>query len=348
MANEEELSQFGLGEVTNVELEDKLCQHVQRAYMDARQHKTNAGITDRLVRNLRAKKCKYQPDEEALLGPYNDVYVGLCALKARAASSWLVDIISSNIDKPWTLDPTPEPELPERLMEQAINLLIGELPQFNNFDALKDRATQVKSAMQEFSLKEATEATKRMETRINDQMTEADWLDVYANYIDDLCVYPSAFLRGPIAVNVLDPKWDGDKFEVGTKSVPRMRVINPFDAYPSPNATSIQQSSYFIEAREWMHSEVHELIGVPTFVESSIRAVLKEYEEGYVPTKMEDNVRADLEDKDKLLRTKKGLEVVIYNGKILGKHLVKYGAIIDDPQKHYEAEVWCIGNYIVH
>lgn len=348
MAIEDEaLSQFGLGEVANTKLEDELSAHVQRAYLDARQHKTNQGITDRLIRNLRAKKCKYQPDEETLLGPYNDVYIGLCSLKARAASSWLIDIISSNIEKPWTLDPTPEPELPERLMDQAINMLLQELPQFNTFDALKDRATQIKSALQDFTAKEATDATKRMETRINDQMTEADWLDIYALFIEDLTVFPTAFLRGPVEVNTLDPEWKGDKFVVNKKAVPRMRVISPFDAYPSPNATSIEQSAYFIEAREWSHAEVHNLIGVGSFVESTIRQVLKEYEHGYVPTKMEDNVRADLEDKDKLLRTKKGLEVVIYNGKILGKHLVKYGAIIDDPQKHYEAEVWCIGSYTI-
>lgn len=348
MATEDEsLAQFGLGEVANTRLEDDLSATVQRAYMDARQHKTNQGITDKLIRNLRAKKCKYQPDEETLLGPYNDVYVGLCSLKARAASSWLIDIISSNIEKPWTLDPTPEPELPERLMDQAINMLLQELPQFNTFDALKDRATQIKSALQDFTSKEATDATKRMETRINDQMTEADWLDIYALFIEDLTVFPTAFLRGPVEVNTLDPEWKGDKFVVNKKAVPRMRVISPFDAYPAPNATSIEQSSYFIEAREWSHAEVHNLIGVGSFVESTIRQVLKEYEHGYMPTKMEDNVRADLEDKDKLLRTKKGLEVVIYNGKILGKHLVKYGAIIDDPQKHYEAEVWCVGSYTI-
>lgn len=347
MATDEELSQFGLGEIANTKLEDELSAHVQRCYLEARQHKQNAGITERLLRNLRAKKCKYQPDEETLLGPYNDVYVGLCALKARAASSWLIDIVSSNIDKPWTLDPTPEPQLPERLMEQAINMLLQELPQFQTFDALKDRATQVKSALQEFSVKEATDATKRMETRINDQMTEAEWLDIYAQYVDDLTVFPTAYLRGPVEVNTLDPEWNGDQFVVNTKAVPRMRVISPFDAYPSPNATSIQQSEYFIEAREWRHAEVHNLIGVATFVESTIRQVLREYEDGYVPTKMEDNVRADLEDRDKVLRHKKGLEVVIYNGKIKGKHLIKFGVIVDDPQKFYEAEVWCIGNYTV-
>jgi hypothetical protein len=347
MADESELSQFGLGEVANTRLEDELANIVQSAYTDARQHKVNAGITEKLLRNLRAKKCQYQPDEEALLGPYNDVYVGLCALKARAASSWLIDIISSNLEKPWTLDPTPEPQLPDRLMEQAINMLLAELPQFNSFEALKDRAMQVKSALQDFSLKEAKDTTKRMETRISDQMAESNWMDVYTQFVDDLTVFPTAFLRGPIEINSLDPQWKGDKFEVNMKAVPHMRTISPFDAFPAPNATSIQQSEYFIEAREWRHAEVHDLIGVPTFVESTIRHVLKTYEEGYAPNRIEDNSRAALEDRNGILRHKRGLEVVIYNGKIKGKHLIKFGAIVDDPQKSYEAEIWCVGNYTI-
>lgn len=347
MAEENDLSQFGLGEVSNTRLEDELAEHVQRCYMDARQHKQNAGITDLLVRNLRAKRCKYQPDEETLLGPYNNVYVGLCALKARAAAAWLIDIISSNIEKPWTLNPTPEPELPDKLMEQAINMLFQELPTFNSFDALKDRATQVKSALQDYSQKEAKDTTERMETRIDDQMTEAGWLDVYAKYVEDLTVFPTAFIRGPVEINIPDPQWSGNKFVVKTKPVPSMRVISPFDAYPAPNADDIQNSEYFIEAKEWKHSDVHNLIGVPTFIESTIRTVLKEYEDGYMPTKIEDNVRADLEDKDKILRHKKGLEVVIYNGKMKGKFLAKHGVLIDDPQKFYEAEIWCIGSYTI-
>lgn len=343
----EEINEYGLGEETNVRLEDALAAHVQREYTNARMHKMNAGITERLLRNLRAKKCKYQPDEETLLGPYNDVYIGLCALKARAAASWLIDIVSSNIEKPWTLEPTPEPELPEREMEQAIDMLLQELPNFGSFEALKDRAVQIKSALQSFLQKEAQNSTQRMETRINDQLTEADWLDIYAQFIDDLTVFPTAFLRGPVEENILNPEWDGNKFEVTQRAVPRMRLISPFDAYPAPNATSIQNSSYFIEAREWQHSDVHKLIGVPTFLESNIRQVLREYENGYVPTKMEDNIRADLEDKDKILRHKKGLEVVIYNGKIQGKDLAKKGVIVDDPQKFYEAEIWVIGAYTI-
>lgn len=342
-----QLAEFGLGEITNTKVEDALAAHVQKCFREAHQHKNNTGITARLLRNLRAKRCEYQPDELELLGPYNDVYVGLAALKATAASSWLIDIISSNIDKPWELQPTPEPQLPDFLMEQAIEMLINELPQINSFAALKDRALQVKSVLQQVSQKEAQDATKRMSTRIDDQMTEAGWLDIYSKYIEDLTVFPTAFIRGPIEVNILDAEWSKNKFVIKNKAAPQMRVINSFDAYPAPNAGSIQDSDYFIEAKEWSHADVHKLIGLSTFLESNIRQVLKQYEHGYNPQKLEDSPRNALEDKNKILDPKTGLQVIIYNGKIRGEWLIKHNVIVDDPQKFYEAEVWVIGNYTI-
>lgn len=340
-------SSFGLGTISNTTLEDNLAAYVQRQYINAKQNKWNAGITDLLVRNMYAKRCKYTPDEETAFGPYNNIYIGLCALKARAAASWLIDIIVNNIDKPWTIDPTPEPELPERLMTQAIEALLQELPNFNSYDALKDRASQIKSVMQDMNTQQATDATKRMETRINDQMTEGGWVNTYADFIDDLTVFPTAFLRGPIEMNVPSPEWKGNKFTVKQKAVPTVRRINPFDAYPAPNSTSVNNGDYFIEAPEFTQSAVHDLIGVPTFNEQNIRQVLKEYHEGYKPNKMEDSTRAYLEDRRQTLVMKRGLETVIYNGKIEGKYLIENNVIVDDPQKFYEAEVWVIGNYTI-
>ena len=342
-----ELDDYGLGELTNTKLEDNLATYVQRQYIIAKQNRQNVGITDRLLRNLYAKRMKYLPDEEALLGPHNDIYIGLCALKARAAASWLTDIIMSNIDKPWTIDPTPEPELPERLMEQAINVLLQELPNFNTPDALQDRAKQVKSALQAINFKQAKDATQRMDTRINDQLTEGNWLNTYAQFIDDLTVFPTAFIRGPVESNLPQPEWKDNKFEVKQKTIPMVRTISPFDAYPAPNATNINGAEYFIEGKEWTHSEVYSLIGVGTFNEGNIRTVLREYRQGYAPHKLEDSPRRYLEDRRATMQMKRDLEVVIYNGKIEGKYLIENNVMVEDPQKFYEAEVWVIGSYVI-
>src|SRR5690606_6530338 len=121
-----------------------------QAYERARDHKERTGISARLVRNLRAKLCQYAPEDAEMVAGV-DVYVGLAALKQRAAESWLIDIIINNIEKPWTLSATPEPDLPERLKLKVVDTLLAELPNIQTFDALKDRATQLKGAVQSIS-----------------------------------------------------------------------------------------------------------------------------------------------------------------------------------------------------
>jgi len=306
------------------------------------------GVTDRLLRNLRAKRCEYQPDEKALLGPYNDIYVGIAALKARAAESWLIDIILNNIDKPWTLTPSVEPDLPDRLKEQIIDVLLMELPEFKTFDALRDRTQQLKSAVQSIAVQQATASVQRMETHIEAQLTEGGWTDTFSKFISDLTVYPTAIIRGPIAVGKPTPDWDGDKFTVKTQSVLSTRVVSPFNAYPAPNCSSAQDGDNFIEAIEYTHSDIHDLIGVPSFLESNIRQVLERYKDGYAPTRIEDSPKKALEGKEQPISVHTtGLEVRIYNGKIKGKLLADNGVIIDDLQKSYEAEIWVIGEYVI-
>src|SRR5699024_6125751 len=118
-------------------------------------------------------------------------------------------------------------------------------------------------------------------------------------------------------------------------------------AYPAPNSSTTQNGDYFIEAVEYTHSDLHDMIGVDTFLEGNIRQVLSEYEDGHAPNKMEDSGKDELEDKDSGLSSKTGLEVIVLNGKIKGKFLAENGVLVEDLQKFYESEVWVIGDYVI-
>jgi hypothetical protein len=342
------LTKYGLGEISNVKVQNALAAHVNKQFEWNKQHKRNIGITERLIRNLRAKRCEYQPDEKLLLGEFNNIYVAICALKARAAESWLIDIIVNNIDKPWTLNPSVEPDLPDRLKEQVIDALLLELPEFKTFDALKDRAQQLKSAVQSIAVQQATATVQRMETHIQGQLQEGGWVDTFSAFIADLVVFPAAMIRGPISVGRPTPEWDGDNFTIKNESVLTTRTISPFNAYPAPNSSTCQDGNNFIEAIEYTHSDIHDLISVPSFLESNIRQVLDKYALGYTPTRIEDSTKKALEGKEQPLTSHStGLEVRIYNGKIIGKMLAENGVLISDPQKFYECEVWVIGEYVI-
>lgn len=340
------LAEFGIGQVTNVEVQDSLAAHVKKCYDDAKAHKQRTGVTALLLRDLRSKLCEYSPEDAELLQD-NDVFVGIGALKQRAAESWLIDIIVNNIEKPWTLDSTPEPDLPERLKAKVIDMLIRELPTFNTFDALKDRAGQLKSAVSALANKAAETTTKRMETHIDDQLTEGGWADTFARFVSQLTTYPSAILRGPIEVGVPTAKWVGDRLKVDRGSVLKVRTVSPFDAFPSADSISAQQGSYFVERIDYSPSDLHALIGVASFSAPNIRAVLDKYEDGYMPSNMERSEEKALQDKESGLEPKLGLETIIFNGKIKGKMLADKGVIVQDLQKYYECEVWTVGDLVI-
>lgn len=344
--NKLSLAEFGIGQVSNTEVQDELATFVRTAFDRNKSHKQRIGVTARLTRNLRAKLCEYGPDDADLTDGI-DIYVGISALKQRAAESWLIDIIINNIEKPWTLDATPEPDLPDRLKTKVVDMLIKELPQFRTFDALKDRAGQLKSAVQQLARKSTETTVQRMETRIHDQLTEGDWSTTFARFVSQLTTYPTAILRGPVVVGVPVAKWNGDKLDVKRGEVLKVRTVSPWDAFPSADATSAQDGSNFIERIDFSPADLHALIGVPSFSSANIRAALDKYEEGYAPTSMERTEEKNLQQKDGALEPKLGLETLIFNGKVPGKLLSKHGVLVEDIQKYYECEVWLIGDLVI-
>lgn len=342
------LADYGITDASNVPIQQALADYVRQRFDEAKQHKTAIGVEEILLRNLRANKCEYQPDEKGLLGPYNDVYMGVSALKARAAESWMLDIIANNIDKPWTIDPTPEPDLPDEMKMEVVDKLLVELPQIANLAALRDRAKDLKSAASKVAFAEAEQATERMEQRIYDQMAEANWPSVYAEFIAELVAYPAAIIRGPVVVQRPQAKWKKDQYEVTVSGMPISRVVSAFDAYPSPSSKSCQDGEFFCERGRYTSADLHSYIGAIGYNEGNIRQALERYPDGYEIGLFSDAERDQLEAKNQnVIGNGKLIDTIIYNGKIPGQLLIDNGVLVKDPQKHYECEVWVVGEYVI-
>lgn len=340
-------NEFGLGQVFNTKVQDALAAHVKEKYGEAKTHKNNIGIHDQLIRDLRSKMEEYAPEDAEMLDGI-DVFIGLGALKQRAAESWLIDIIVNNIEKPWTLKATPEPDLPERIKDQIVEALMQELPNIGSYAALKDRAQQLKSAVRSIALQKAEQTTQRMEAKVEDQLAEGDWVQTFRSFVSQVTTYPTAILRGPVEVGVQVASWKGDSLDIRRGSVLKVRCVNPFDAFPAPNATSAGNGSYFIERTDFPQGDIYDMIGVNGFSDVNVRAVLAAYCEGYAENTFERSAERVLRDKESSVTSTTGdLETIIFNGRVPGKLLIENGVLVEDPQKHYEAEVWVIGDYTI-
>lgn len=164
------------------EIQDDLARYVRGAFIEADMYRRVSGVEERLLRALRARRYVYDPEDAGLVGSI-DVYIGLTALKCRAAESWINDILLSAIDKPWTLKPTPIPELPPWMKEQVVDALQAELQAQGIPMDLRARAKQLKDAALKYAIQKAETACAGMEAKIEDQLMEGGWREAFAEFI---------------------------------------------------------------------------------------------------------------------------------------------------------------------
>lgn len=332
--------------VENTETQDALANYVREAFNEAETHKRSIGIEARLIRNLYAKKGEYDPAE--MVDPEIDINIAIAALKARAAEAWMTDILLNNIDKPWTMTPTPIPDLPEIMRDEIVQMLMAELSSITSMADLKERAKELKTVALDKIIETAAKAASKMEQVCDDQLQEGGLRDTLSALIEDISTYPAVFVRGPVVISSKRAEWKNNKFTAKMESTPNCRSINPFDAFPSPTSKTTQDGQFFIERARMLPGLLYNSIGVKSFDETNIRRALEDYESGYSLNLAVDSERDRLEQKEQALSSKRStIDVLIYNGLVPGKYLIEHNVLVDDPQKHYECEIWLAGSFVI-
>ena len=76
---------------------------------------------DRILRNMRQVNGQYEPDKLAAIRAMggSEIFYLLTATKCRAAKAWVMDILRPAGDRPWSLEPTPIPEMPPNVEEEV-------------------------------------------------------------------------------------------------------------------------------------------------------------------------------------------------------------------------------------
>ena len=236
-----------------------LSNAVEDAYREAVAHKLNLGVAADLEYCSCSFKGEYTPDEKDRLGidDSNNIYAPITRTKCMALMSWLYDIFANAEDKPWTLEPTPVPSLPDELQTQIELKLQMELQQAAaqglevTPDLLEERAKELVSLQYTEMQRVARRAIDRADKLLADLLEEGGWREAFKQLIHDLSVYPNAFIRGPFREQRMVLQWSGAKLVPAPKDIMRVERISPFDVFPAPDATTPQDGSYIIE-RMWM------------------------------------------------------------------------------------------------
>jgi hypothetical protein len=318
-----------------------------------------------MLEAVRAKRGEYTPEKLAEIERQGGsaIFMMLFATKARQAKALLTDVmIGTGSEKPWTIGPTPSPELPPQevtAIQQGVEQMVFQaemsgLPMsIQDIRAvLQDAKEQLENQIQETARIYAERAEKKLE----DCLVEGGFLEALDGFLDDLTTFKSAVLKGPIIRNVPQLEWgqgqDGAFVpNVVTKKMLQWERVSPFDIYPAPWSKTVNDA-FLIERHRLSRGDLTAMIGVEGYSESAIRSVLDEHGTGGLHDWLSiDAERASAEGRDSLSGTGKTsdlIDALQYWGSVSGKMLREWGMKdIPDDSKEYEVECWLVGQWVI-
>jgi hypothetical protein len=345
-----------------------LVAHVRECWSSAFNAKRTSGVEERMLKSLRQRRSEYDPDvlSEIKKGGGSEIYMALSSNKCRAAASWLKDVmLGTRNEKPWTVNPTPLPDLPPIIQQsvlqfaqmeaQAFQQATGQQPNPQDMDRI---AEYVKDRVVANAKKRAAEACSRMELKMEDQLVEGGFLKAMTEFIEDIVTFPSAFIEGPVVRNKKQLKWNpaqtgGFSLAVNDALTLEWERIDPFMVYPMPHCSDIEDGGLFVR-RRMTRGQLNELIGVEGYNDDAIKTVLDEHGKGGLHDWLViDTQKASAEGKSPAMlmaNPEATLDALQYRGSVQGKMLVEWGmdeASVPDQTKEYPCEIWLIGNWAI-
>jgi hypothetical protein len=343
-----------------------LAAYVRSCWSVARDEKEQS-IEPRMHQSLRQRNGLYDPEKLALIKAQggSEIYMLLTSAKCRGAAAWIKDIlIGSGSDKPWSIEPTPVPDLPPQIIQYVAAIATAEAQRFMfetgvqpTPDMMWDIVSRVKDRIHANTIEQATKAAKRTEQHMEDQLIEGGFLEALDDFVEDLVTFPAAIVKGPVVMRRKQLKWaqgaQGWEAQVSEELKPQWRRVSPLDIYPSPGAVDTNDGFLF-ERHRLTRAALLALKGTEGYDDAAIDAVIEEYGRGGLREWIAgDTSRAEAENrtvsgvmanKDRLI------DALQFWGSVSGQDLLDWGVPeeqVADALAEYEAEVWLIGRWVI-
>lgn len=220
---------------------------------------------------------------------------------------------------------------------------------------MQEKKRDLYDAVREELNKEASFAFEIIETKIKDQMKEGKWEKALSEFIDDFCIFPTAFIKGPIITVRKKLKWVNGVAVPVTDYVMLNKRISPLDCYPSPEAASVMDGN-FIEHLRMSRKEVASLLDAEGYKQEALRRVLERDEGKGYPSGMDTNIEDEKASEEMREDTYRANVNVFHGMHFFGtapvKHLRDWGmedpALDDlDPEAEVDIEAILIGTEII-
>lgn len=249
-------------------------------------HRTKSGIEERWRKNAEMfigeeSDARTQLEGTLKNGPSprgqakqnrSTVVLNITRPKVKQATARMCEILLPVDDKNWGIKPTPVPS--------SVQKYVGDQTPTMTDDGQPTGMTSNDEA--QVIIKQAEEAAEAMSKEIEDVLNECSFNSAEREVIADGVKLGTGILLGPIPSvrrsKTWQPQPDGTSVMVmSEEAVPASMRANPWDVWFDPACgNDHQRGKGFFHRRKVTRKEIRALIGVPGYIESAIKKVLKD------------------------------------------------------------------------
>lgn len=233
----------------------------------------------------------------------------LTLIKMRQLHAKIKDMIIHSADAPFTIAPTPQPQLPEELMNEIFKQIEGQLGEklieagltltdetgavFPNYQAvlsanqltvepsikewLKNQSKQLKQSYQAEADKIAEDRANKMTEMMYDQMLEGGWRNHFLDCLFDVFLFGTGVLRCELRQHK-NLHWKKNKLVEKKTEQLQWRHIPIKNCFPSPDSENAQVGTYFIERSAMRKQDLLNLLQVDWIDQERVK---KAYQNGH-------------------------------------------------------------------
>jgi len=316
------------------------------------------------LQDLRAWKGEYDPAVLARI-PENQskIFVKLTRAWCGAARSLILNIMGMEGGYPWTIDPTPIPDLEHLdldVLQEAVQQAASMLPSDQAQGFLQNHDFE---AMLQAEKQAAQIACDKMQSEMEDQLGEQDWEARFTRTLLPYVIYGTQVMQGPMSVPKRPKRWardvsgkwklalqrwqdTGESFDLR----PEFKPLDIFSVYPDPVANRPEELEYVCVRHVMNRHEMRGLSKLPAFDPDALEEVLLRHVEtgDWVPERWESPVEAAT-DHTPTPKKHDRFVVIEWWGFLSGQMLRKYGIEVSDSLLTAEclANIWvCCGEVL--
>lgn len=261
----------------------QLAAHVRSCLTRATAHRKRFKLDETFETCQRNRDGRYAEADLEQYPPGCDVFRNVTGMLCRAAESWILDVYAEAMDRPWTLEPTPVPSLPEHLhlqLEQAIQQAVIAQMQADPMGMMaappKEIIDRFRNTAHALAMDEASKASDLMQQRIEDQFDEGGWRAAWRRFISEIVTYPCACLKGPVIERRKRLVWNGNELEPIEEPTLCVESVDPRNLFPAPDATNAQDGEFIIERMRLTRAKLNACRDMPSFSPDALALVLVE------------------------------------------------------------------------